>query len=44
LVAADVGKSLVRHFQVSADKLASTVHTSSPQGEQIRTLNFERVR
>jgi hypothetical protein len=43
LVAADVGKSLVRHFQVSADKLAIIVHTSSPQGDQIRTLNFARV-
>jgi len=43
LAAADVGKSLVRHFQVSADKLAIIVHTSSPQGEQIRTVNWERV-
>lgn len=43
LAAADVGKSLVRHFQASADKLALIVHTSSPQGEQIRTLNWERV-
>jgi hypothetical protein len=44
LAAADVGKSLVRHFKASADKLAIIVHTSSPQGEQIRTLNWERVR
>jgi hypothetical protein len=43
LVAADIGKSLVRHFQVSGDKLAIIVHTSSPQGSQIRTLNWERV-
>jgi hypothetical protein len=39
----DVGKSLVRHFQVTADKLAIIAHTSSPQGEQIRTVNWERV-
>jgi len=43
LAATDVGKSLVRHFQVTADKLAIIVHTSSPQGEQIRTVNWERV-
>ena len=43
LAAADVGKSLVRQFKASADKLAIIVHTSSPQGEQIRTLNRERV-
>jgi hypothetical protein len=40
LAATDVGKSLVRYFQVSADKLAIT---SSPQGEQVRTVNWERV-
>jgi Lipocalin-like domain len=43
LDATDVGKSLVRYFQVSADKLAIIVHTSSLQGEQIRTVNWERV-
>jgi len=44
LAAADVGKSLVRQFQVTGDKLAIIARTSSPQGNQIRTLNWERVR
>jgi len=43
LVAGDVGKSLVRHFQVSADKLAIIVRTTSAEGNQVRTLNWERV-
>ena len=37
-------ESLVRHFQVSADKLAIIVRTTSAEGNQIRTLNWERVR
>ena len=43
LAAADVGKSLVRHFQVSGDKLTIFVRTNSPKEIQIRTLTWERV-
>ena len=43
LAAADVGKSLVRHFQVSGDKLTIVVRTNSPKEKQIRTLTWERV-
>jgi hypothetical protein len=44
LVAADVGKNLVREFQVTGDKLTIIVRTNSPKEKQIRTLTFERVR
>jgi hypothetical protein len=44
LAAADVGKSLVRNFQVSGEKLTIVVRTSSPKEKQIRTLTWERVR
>ncbi len=44
LAAADVGKNLVRQFQVSGDKLTIVVRTSSPKERQIRTLTWERVR
>lgn len=43
LATADVGKSLVRTFQVSGSTLKIVVRTNSPQGQQIRTLVFERV-
>jgi hypothetical protein len=43
LAAADVGKNLVRTFQVSGDKLTLIVRTNSPKGKQIRTLTWERV-
>ena len=41
LAAADVGKNLVREFQVSHNKLTIIVRTSSPK--QIRTLIWERA-
>jgi hypothetical protein len=44
LASADVGRNLVREFQVSGDKLTIVVRTSSPKGRQIRTLTWERVR
>lgn len=44
LAATDVGKNLVREFQVSGDKLIITVRTNSPKQKQIRTLTWERVR
>src|SRR5262249_5308783 len=44
LAAADVGKNLLREFQVSDDKLTIIVRTSSPKEKQIRTLTWERVR
>lgn len=44
LAAADVGKNLVREFQVSGDKLTIIVRTNSPNGKQIRTLTWGRVR
>jgi hypothetical protein len=44
LAAADVGKNLVREFQVSGDKLTIIVRTNSPKEKQIRTLTWERVR
>jgi lipocalin-like protein len=43
LVAADVGKNLVREFHVSVDKLTIIVRTNSPKEKQIRTLIWERV-
>jgi len=43
LAAADVGKNLVREFQLSGDKLTVTVRTNSPKEKQIRTLIWERV-
>jgi hypothetical protein len=45
LAAADVGKNLVREFQLSGDKLTIIVRTNSPkdQQKQIRTLVWERV-
>jgi hypothetical protein len=44
LAAADVGKNLVREFQVSGDKLTIIVRTNSTKEKQIRTLTWERVR
>jgi Lipocalin-like domain len=44
LSAADVGKDLVREFQVSGDKLTIIVRTNSPNEKQIRTLTWVRVR
>ena len=44
LAAADVGKNLVREFQVSGDKLTITVRTNSPKEKQIITLIWERAR
>ena len=44
LAAADVGKNLVREFQVSGDRLTIIVRTNSPKEKQIRTLTWERVR
>jgi hypothetical protein len=44
LAAADVGRNLIRQFQVSRDKLTIVVRTSSPKERQIRTLTWERVR
>jgi lipocalin-like protein len=44
LAAADVGKNLVRKFQVSGDKLTIIVRTNSPKQRQVRTLTWERVR
>jgi len=43
LAAADVGKNLVREFQVSGDKLTIIVRTNSPKEKQIRTLTWERA-
>jgi hypothetical protein len=43
LAAVDVGKNLVREFQVSADQLTIVVRSSSPKEKQIRTLIWERV-
>jgi hypothetical protein len=43
LAAADVGKNLVREFQLSGDKLTIIVRTNSPKKKQIRTLIWERV-
>ena len=44
LAAADVGRDLVRQFQISDDKLTIVVRTSSPKEKQVRTLIWERVR
>ena len=44
LAAADVGKHLVREFQVSGDKLTIIVRTNSSKEKQTRTLTWERVR
>jgi len=44
LAAADVGKSLVREFHVSGDRLTIIVRANSPKEKQIRTLTWERVR
>ena len=44
LAAADVGRNLIRQFQVSGDKLTIVVRTSSAKEKQIRTLTWERVR
>jgi hypothetical protein len=44
LAAADVGKNLVREFQLSGDKLTIIVRTNSPKEKQIRTLTWKRVR
>src|SRR5262249_27450633 len=44
LAAADVGKNLVREFELSGDKLTIVVRTNSPKEKQIITLTWERVR
>jgi hypothetical protein len=44
LAVADVGRTLVRQFQISGDKLTIVVRTNSPNEKQIRTLTWERVR
>jgi hypothetical protein len=44
LASVDVGRNLIRQFQVSGDKLTIVVRTSSPKGRQIRTLTWERAR
>jgi hypothetical protein len=44
LAATDVGKNLVREFQVSGDKLTIIVRTISSKEKQIRILTWERVR
>ena len=45
LAAADVGKNLVREFQVSGEKLTIIVRTNSSKEKekQIRTLIWQRV-
>jgi hypothetical protein len=43
LAAADLGKNLVREFQISGDKLTIIVRTNSPNEKQIRTLTWGRV-
>jgi hypothetical protein len=43
IAAADVGKNLVREFQVSGDRLIIIVRTNSPEEKQVRTLTWERV-
>jgi hypothetical protein len=43
LAAADVGKTLVREFHLSGDKLTIIVRTNSPKEKQIRTLTWQRV-
>ena len=43
LAAADVGKNLVRDFQVSGNKLTIIVRTNSRKQKEIRTLTWERV-
>ena len=43
LAAADVGKNLVREYQISGDKLTIIVRGNSAAGRQIRTLTWERV-
>lgn len=44
LAAADVGKNLVRRFQVSGDQLTLSLVVDSPEGKQFRTLKWVRVR
>ena len=44
LADADVGRNLMRQFQVSGEKLTIVVRTSSAKEKQIRTLTWERVR
>jgi Lipocalin-like domain len=44
LASADMGKSLMRNFEVSGDKLTIVVRTNSQKGKQVRTLTWERVR
>lgn len=40
----DVGKNLVRHFELQGDTLKLVLTTESPQGKEIRTLTWERIR
>ena len=44
LAAADMGKNLVRGFQVSGDKLTIIARTNTTKEKQIRTLTWVRVR
>lgn len=42
LAAGDIGKNLIRHFQLSGDTLILTVPAASPDGRQV-TLRWARV-
>jgi hypothetical protein len=44
LVKSDIGKDLVRHFEVSEDKLVLMLTTDSSAGPQTRTLTWERIK
>ena len=44
LAPADIGRNLVRQFQISGDKLTIVLRTTSSKEKQIRTLIWERVR
>jgi Lipocalin-like domain len=44
IAAADMGRNLMRQFEILGDKLTIVVRTSSPKEKQIRTLTWERVR
>jgi len=44
LTAADVGRNLVRQFQISGDQLTIVVRTNLPKEKQIRTLTWGRKR
>ena len=44
IATADLGKNLVRQFELSGDRLNIVVRTGSGDGTQVRTLTWERVR